>query len=154
LNLGAGNDNLVYASSGGVGAGSSVDAGEGTDSVSALLVSAGNAAIFKGFERLNVAALTEGASYDAAILTNSTITGVKIGGAIVDSSDGIGSWNGAISNISGTALNVDVTASSAGTVKATLATATGTTDAANVTLLLQMSEKCHSYCCWIGYNWS
>jgi S-layer protein len=134
LNLGAGNDNLVYASSGVVGAGSSVDAGEGTDSVSALLVSAGNAAIFKGFERLNVAALTEGASYDAAILTNSTITGVKIGGAIVDGSDGgtdVGTVT--ISNISGTALNVDVTASSAGTVKATLATATGTSDAANVT---------------------
>jgi hypothetical protein len=84
INLGAGNDRLLdqgnkdAGTSATVGVGAVIDAGAGTDTVSASLVTAGNGGLFRNFEILElqgtVAAAASGA-LDAALLTNSTITG-------------------------------------------------------------------------------
>lgn len=133
IDLGAGNDALVKSGSGAIIAGAAIDAGTGTDSVDLTLVTVGNAAIFKNFERLDVAGSSDGVSFDASVLTNSTISGVRVGGAIVDGADtGTDVGTVTVTNLSGTTVNVDVVANSAGTVKALLATATGAADTGNV----------------------
>jgi hypothetical protein len=141
INLGAGNDRLLdqgnkdAGTSATVGVGAVIDAGAGTDTVSASLVTAGNGGLFRNFEILElqgtVAAAASGA-LDAALLTNSTITGVSVSGAL-DSIGNLGSFT--VSNIAGTALTVGVNGLSTGVgnVGATLANSTGTADTAAIT---------------------
>ena len=129
IDMGAGNDSLAKSGSGAVISGATIDAGEGTDTVAATLVNAGNAAIFKNFERIAVVGGADGGSFDASLLTNSTITGVVLNGALAATSTN----TFAVSNIAGTTANFDVVASTGSTVTGTLATATGTADSAVIT---------------------
>lgn len=80
VNLGAGNDTLlgttVVAASTATAV-TIIDGGEGTDSVSSLLINAGNAAQFVNFESLSIGAAT---ALDASLLTASTITALTIDG--------------------------------------------------------------------------
>jgi len=137
VSLGAGNDKLV---NGGVVGGSSttatatlsntstIDAGEGTDTISVSLLNAGNAATAKNFEILDLKGSTSSStSFDASLLTNSTVTGVAVSGNIGGTTT--------VSNIAGTDLTVSVTdtGDAAGSVTAYLATSTGTADTATVT---------------------
>lgn len=79
VNLGAGNDKLIgtaAALKAGVGITDSViDGGDGTDTVSAALINAGNAALFKNFEGLSLNSTT---GLDAALLTGSTLTALSM----------------------------------------------------------------------------
>jgi hypothetical protein len=138
VSLGAGNDKLL---NGGVVGGSSttatatlsntstIDGGEGSDTISVSLLNSGNAAIAKNFEILDVkGSTTSTTSFDASLLTNSTITGVAVSGDIGGTTT--------VSNISGTALTVSISdtgTSAAGSLTATLATSTGTADTAAIT---------------------
>ncbi|WP_027996328.1 hypothetical protein [Simplicispira psychrophila] len=120
---GAGNDSVTGAAV--VTASASIDGGAGIDTVAATLVNAGNSAAFKNFELIDLAGAT--GTLDAALLTNSTITGVAytgaLGGAFV------------LSNLVETAagFNVDVTGSagSASTLGFTAASVAGTADVLN-----------------------
>lgn len=130
VSLGGGNDSLVSGGSVTVGAGAVLDGGAGTDTVAAVLINAGNAAIFKNFEILDLNAATSGGALDASLLTNSTITGL----ALSDDIASAGTFT--VSKITGTALTLNVTdtgSSSAGNITATLATSTGTADTAAIT---------------------
>lgn len=91
INLGAGDDKLLV-STGSVAASTatavtSIDAGDGTDTVAAALINAANAAQFKNFENIDVSALTATA-LDVELMTGSTITGLTLtggaGGATVN----------------------------------------------------------------------
>lgn len=78
INLGAGNDKLLFATGGSVAVSTStvIDGGDGIDSVSAQLITAGNAAQFKNFELLNLDSTT---GLDLALLAaNNTLTGLTI----------------------------------------------------------------------------
>lgn len=82
LNLGAGNDKLLN-SAGSVATSTAtavtvIDAGDGTDTVSASLINAGNAAQFKNFEALDISAA---ATLDVELMTGSTITGLTLTGS-------------------------------------------------------------------------
>jgi len=125
IDLGAGNDKLVKGSSGAVAEGALVDGGEGIDNVDATFVTVDNAAIFKNFEVLDLAGFTS--SIDASLLTGSTITGVAVTAAT--------GGTATVTKIAGTSLAVSISAASAtaGTVVASLADSTGTSDTAAVT---------------------
>lgn len=91
ITLGAGNDKLLV-STGSVAASTAtavttVDAGDGTDTVAAALINAANAAQFKNFENIDVSATTPTA-LDIELMTGSTITGLTLtggtGGATVN----------------------------------------------------------------------
>jgi len=125
IDLGAGNDKLLNGGSASVGVGTVIDAGAGTDTVAATLVNAGNGGLFKNFEIVDVVGAT--GSFDAALMTNSTVTGVAVSGDLAGATT--------VSNIAGTNLTVNVTDTSttAGSLTATLATSTGTADTAAVT---------------------
>ncbi|NUN61723.1 MAG: hypothetical protein HUU13_11615 [Burkholderiaceae bacterium] len=91
INLGTGDDKLLV-STGSVAASTatavtSIDAGDGTDTVAAALINAANAAQFKNFENIDVSALTATA-LDVELMTGSTITGLTLtggaGGATVN----------------------------------------------------------------------
>lgn len=79
VNLGAGNDKLIGTTAvvkAGVGITDSVvNGGEGTDTVSAALINAGNAALFTNFEGLSLNSTT---GLDAALLTGSALTALSI----------------------------------------------------------------------------
>lgn len=82
LNLGAGNDKLLNSATGSVATSTAtavtvIDAGDGTDTVSAALINAGNAGQFKNFESLDISAA---ANLDVALMTGSTITGLTLTG--------------------------------------------------------------------------
>jgi len=82
LNLGAGNDKLLN-NAGSVATSTAtavtvIDAGDGTDTVSASLINAGNAAQFKNFESLDISAA---ATLDVELMTGSTITGLTLTGS-------------------------------------------------------------------------
>jgi len=134
VSLGAGNDKLL---NGGTAASSSatlsntstIDGGDGTDTISVSLVNSGNATAVKNFETLDLKGAAASGSFDASLLTNSTITGVAISGDIGSA----GAYT--VSGISGTALAASVsdTGTTAGSVTATLATSTGTADTATIT---------------------
>lgn len=130
LKLGGGNDTLVKGANGAVTAGASVDAGDGIDTVSATLVNAGNAAIFKGFELLDVTGVTNGDTFDAALLTNSSVQGVSVSGNIT--SGGSAADRATVEKIAGTAITANVNAATIGGVVAKLATASGTADTATI----------------------
>jgi len=149
LSLGAGNDRVmisntvaggVVTSIGAVSAGASIDAGDGIDVVSARLVTAGNAAIFRNFERVDVTNAVTGGSLDASLLTNSTISGVRLSGSVFATAPALSSALPAaaapgsftVSNLAGTTINIDVADTSAVNLTANLATATGTADTAQI----------------------
>ena len=123
LNGGAASNNTVLSNT------STIDGGDGSDTISATLVNSGNATSVKNFEILDLKGTADGGAFDASILTNSTITGVAVSGNITSN----GTYT--VSGISGTALSVKIsdTGDTAGTVVATLATSTGTADSATVT---------------------
>lgn len=79
VNLGAGNDKLIGTTAvvkAGAGITDSViDGGDGVDTVSAALINAGNAGLFKNFEGLSLNSTT---GLDAALLTGSTLTALSI----------------------------------------------------------------------------
>jgi S-layer protein len=77
INLGAGNDKLlgVNAQAPTTGTGTLIDGGAGTDTLSADLVNAGNAALFKNFENLS---LNSAAGLDLALLSGNTITALTM----------------------------------------------------------------------------
>ena len=128
IDLGAGNDALVK-SGGSVATGAAIDAGAGTDTLDVTLITIGNAAIFKNFERLNLKSAEEGGSFDATLLENSSINGIKLSGDLATTGT---TDTYAVTNLVGTTATVDVTASTAATVTATLATSTGTSDVMNI----------------------
>jgi len=87
---------------------SSIDGGTGIDTVSATLINAGNAAVFKNFELLDLAGTANSGSLDVSQLVSSTITGVVISGP----STGNYSLVNLIESTSG--FNVNVTGSTPG----------------------------------------
>lgn len=128
---GTGNDNLTNNAAGtaAIAATAVIDAGAGVDTVSASLINAGNAAVFKNFEQLGLATAVAPATVtlDASLLTNSTITGVTMGATVGAT---------AISNLveTGTGFNVSVTATGATggtTLGFTAASVVGTADVLN-----------------------
>jgi len=127
VDLGAGDDKLVYAATGSVTTGATIDAGTGTDTLDAVLVNIGNSGIFKNFERVNLVGATNGGTFDASVLTNSSIDGITLGG---DLSAAGATYT--VSNLVGTTATVTVSASTDATVTATLASSTGTSDAMNI----------------------
>jgi S-layer protein len=126
VDLGAGNDKLVK-DGGSVTTGAGIDAGAGTDTLDVTLVTIGNSAIFKNFERLNLKGATTATAFDATLLTNSSIDGIALGG---DLSAANATFS--VTNLAGTAVNATVTAGTDAVVTATLATSTGTSDALNL----------------------
>lgn len=70
INLGAGNDSVIKGTSGAIAAGSSVNGGDGTDTIAASLLNAGNASVITGFEVIGLD-LTSG-SYDTNLLVGAT----------------------------------------------------------------------------------
>jgi len=96
INLGAGNDQLLFANGGAIAAGSTIDAGAGTDTLSASLVTSANATVFKNFELLQIDA---GSITDASLLTGSTLTGLVLAS---------GAAGGAVNNVAST-LGLTVT---------------------------------------------
>lgn len=79
LTLGAGNDTLLDGGSVTVGAGVTIDAGGGTDTISQTLVNGANAAVFQNFETLEVTGLNT--AFDGAAMTTSAIANVALAGA-------------------------------------------------------------------------
>jgi hypothetical protein len=134
VTLGAGNDKLLNggtaaASSATLSNTSTIDGGEGTDTISVSLLNSGNATSVNNFETLDLKGAAASGSFDATLLTNSTITGIAISGDIGSA----GAYT--VTGISGTALAVSVsdTSTTAGSVTANLATSTGTSDTATIT---------------------
>jgi S-layer protein len=93
INLGAGNDKLLDGGVAGTVKASTatavttIDAGDGTDTLAASLINAANAAQFKNFENIDVSSATATA-LDVELMTGSTITGLTLtggtGGATVN----------------------------------------------------------------------
>ena len=145
IDLGAGNDKLLNAGtaasgSATVGAGTVIDGGDGVDTVSATLVSVGNAGLFKNFETVDLKGAASGGSLDAALMTNSSISGVALSGAT-------GGGTFTVSNLTGTDVKVTVsdnTGSSVGAVYATLASSAGTSDTATLTFAATSSGTTES----------
>lgn len=104
VNLGAGNDKLLSAA-GSVAASSgtlisSIDAGDGVDTVAAALINAGNGSLFKNFEGVDVSGFA--GTLDAALLTGSTVSAITLSAA---------SANGTLNNVArGAILEVSSTA--------------------------------------------
>ncbi len=157
INLGAGNDKVLNAGLVGgtstsgassadervatVSTGAVLDGGDGTDTVSVSLINSGNAAQFTNFETLdlkgsvNNASANATGSFDASLLTGSTITGIAVSGNLGNTAGGTTYTAGyTVSKISGTNITLTTTdtGTTAGSVTATLATSTGTADTASV----------------------
>lgn len=82
INLGAGDDKILVIAGGSVATDTAaavtiIDGGEGTDSVSASLINAGNADQFLNFEGLDISAA---ANLDAELMTGSTIAALTLSG--------------------------------------------------------------------------
>jgi len=122
--LGAGNDAVAKGSSGAVTSGASIDGGDGVDTVDASLITIGNQAIFKNFERLDLRGATDSSSFDASVMTASTIDGIKLNGSLATAFT--------VSNLAGTTITADISATTLAAVTATLATSTGTADVMNI----------------------
>ena len=123
VDLGAGNDILSVITTGGstyVASTNTVDGGAGIDAVSAKLINAGNGAVFKNFEQIDL----KGASttvLDAALLTGSTIQNILVSGDIGVSA----------ATLTGLAAGVNLLvtgAGSLGTANLALANSAGTAD--------------------------
>jgi len=128
IDLGAGNDALAK-SGGSVATGAAIDAGAGTDTVEATLVTIGNSAIFKNFERVSLKGATDAGTFDATVLANSSIDGVTLGGDLTATG---ASAAYSVTNLVGTTATVTASANFDATATATLATATGTADVMNI----------------------
>jgi len=125
-----------------VATGAVVDGGDGTDTVSVSLINSGNAAQFVNFETVelkgsvnNTSANATG-SFDASLLTGSTITGLSVAGNLGNTAGGTTYSAGfTVSKIAGTniALTTTDTGTTAGSVTATLASSAGTADTAAIT---------------------
>jgi len=122
--LGAGNDAVAKGTSGAVTSGASIDGGDGVDTVDASLVTIGNQAIFKNFERLDLRGATDSGSFDASVMTASTIDGIKLNGTLATAFT--------VTNLAGTTITADIAATTAAAVIANLATSTGTADVMNI----------------------
>jgi S-layer protein len=129
VNLGAGDDK-VLVNGGSVAASTatavtSIDAGEGTDSVSAALINAANAAQFKNFESLDASAA---ATLDVELMTGSTISGLTLSG---------GAGGATLTNVaSGVGLSVSGTNAGVTTIGVKDATkASSTADSFTTTLV-------------------
>jgi len=122
--LGAGNDAVAKGTSGAVTAGASINGGDGVDTVDASLITIGNQAIFTNFERLDLRGATDSGSFDASVMTASTIDGIKLNGSLATAF--------AVTNLAGTTITADIAATTAAAVTATLATSTGTADVMNI----------------------
>lgn len=128
VDLGAGNDALVKGSSGAIAAGAGVDGGAGTDTIDATLITIGNSALIKNFERLDLRGATDGGVFDSSVLANSTLDGVKLNGAL--SATSANTYG--VTNLAGTTITADIVADTAAQVTTTLASSTGTADALNI----------------------
>ena len=128
VDLGAGNDALVKGSSGAIAAGAGVDGGAGTDTIDAILITIGNSALIKNFERLDLRGATDGGVFDSSVLANSTLDGVKLNGAL--SATSANTYG--VTNLAGTTITADIVADTAAQVTTTLASSTGTADSLNV----------------------
>lgn len=134
ISLGDGSDTLLNGGSVTVGAGVTIDAGAGTDTISQSLVNAGNAAIFQNFETLEVTGLNT--AFDGAAMTTSAIANVALAGA--GTSTTATSNNAEVRNLTTTSATLNIgqytdqaTSSSnvlVSGVKLTLKDATGTAD--------------------------
>jgi hypothetical protein len=123
INLGAGNDQLLFATNGAIAAGSTIDAGAGIDTLSSALVTSANASVFKNFELLQIEA---GSITDASLLTGSALTGLTLAS---------GTGGGAVNNVSST-LGLTVTGAVNGgtTTIGVKDAATNTADTYTITL--------------------
>lgn len=125
IHLGGGNDRLLLGAGGSVttSATTVIDGGDGSDAIASALVTAGNASMFKNFEVVNLSN-TGNSTFDVALLTGSTVTGLEINGGT-----GVGQY----ANVT-LAQGTTVTGAAAAN-DATLAfsNATGTADAYTVT---------------------
>lgn len=126
ITLGAGNDTLLFATGGSVATSTTtvIDGGDGDDSVSAQLITAGNATQFKNFEKIN---LDSNTGLDLALLTGNSISGLTISGV---------STTATYQNVKlANSLTVDyvATGAPAGNNTLTFSDATGTADSYTVT---------------------
>lgn len=80
IDLGAGNDKLLAGAGAAIVGTNVIDGGAGSDSISASLINAANAAAIKNFELLDITAATTGAGLDVELITGSTITGLTLSG--------------------------------------------------------------------------
>ena len=125
ISLGAGNDTLLVGT-GSVATSTTtvIDGGDGDDSVSAQLITAGNATQFKNFEKINLDSTT---GLDLALLTGNSISGLTISGV---------STTATYQNVKlANSLTVDyvATGAPAGNNTLTFSDATGTADSYTVT---------------------
>ena len=79
IDLGAGNDKLLTGAGAAIAGTNVIDGGAGTDSISASLINAANAAAIKNFENLDLSAATP-TSLDVELVTGSAITGLTLAG--------------------------------------------------------------------------
>ena len=77
--LGAGNDKLLAGAGAAIAGTNVIDGGAGSDSISASLINAANAAAVKNFELLDITAVTA-TPLDVELVTGSTITGLTLSG--------------------------------------------------------------------------
>ena len=127
INLGAGDDAMLGTSTTyAPGATSTIDGGDGKDTLGVALVNVGNSTDFKNFEILDVAGLSTAVTFDAAIMTGSTFTGVAVTGNLGANAtvNGTGFADGL--TVTGNPGYWDLTLGFAGT--------TGTADALNITM--------------------
>jgi hypothetical protein len=107
-------------------AGAVIDGGDGTDTISASLLGSSVAGLIKNFETVDAKGVS--GTYDMSMYTASSFNGVALSGALGGATS--------VTNLAGTALNVNVTVGSAstslGALTAKLASSTGTADTANI----------------------
>lgn len=80
IDLGAGNDKLLAGAGAAIAGTNVIDGGAGTDTISASLINAANAAAVKNFETLDISAATVVTGLDVELVTGSTITGLTLTG--------------------------------------------------------------------------
>jgi S-layer protein len=87
INLGAGNDKLLFTTGGSVANSTAtvttvIDAGDGTDTLALALVGSANIGVFKNFEVFDTVGISAGTTLDLDILaSNNTVTGIVGSGA-------------------------------------------------------------------------
>jgi hypothetical protein len=79
IDLGAGNDKLLAGAGAAIAGTNVIDGGAGSDSISASLINAANAAAVKNFDLLDITAATA-TPLDVELVTGSTITGLTLSG--------------------------------------------------------------------------
>lgn len=100
ITLGAGNDKVLFGTGGSMSSAVVVDGGAGVDTIAAALITAGNGAIFKNFEKVDVAGLTA-AGLDLALLTGSTISGLTMSAIGAASATVTGVATGSVLEVTG-----------------------------------------------------